>query len=198
MTENKILIQNAREALNGRWGTAVVTFLIMALISGSLGAIPVIGSILSLLISGPLNLGWNKFTLTIARGEEVTINMLFDGFKDFMKPFITYLLMIIFIILWMLLLIVPGIIAALSYSMVFYIMAEDPTIDGMNALRKSQQMMYGYKWKLFCLGLRFIGWAILCIFTFGIGYLWLGPWVQVSIANFYNDIKGSPIEKPVQ
>lgn len=198
ITENKILIKNARESLSGKWGTAVVTFLIYALISGALGAIPFAGALITMLIMGPLMLGWTRFSMSIARNEEASINQLFEGFNDFMRPFITYLLMVIFIILWMILLIIPGIIAAHAYSMTFYIMNDDPSIGGMDALRKSKEMMYGYKWKLFCLGLRFIGWALLCILTFGIGYLWLVPWMQVSAAKFYDDIKDNPIEKKLQ
>jgi uncharacterized membrane protein len=198
ITENKILIRNAREALDGRWGVAVVTFLIYALIAGALGAIPWIGGFFSILITGPLALGLAKFSLSISRREEASVNQLFLGFNDFMKPFVTYLLMFIFIIIWMLLLIIPGIIAALSYSMVFYIMNDDENIRDMDALRKSQAMMNGYKWKLFCLGLRFIGWALLCCLTFGIGFLWLVPWVQVSMANFYDDIKNNSYAQPIQ
>lgn len=198
ITENKILIKNAREALSGKWGTAVVAFLIYALISGALGAIPFAGALITMLIMGPLMLGWTRFSMSMARNEEASINQLFEGFNDFMRPFITYLLMVIFIILWMILLIIPGIIAAHAYSMTFYIMNDDPSIGGMDALRKSKEMMYGYKWKLFCLGLRFIGWALLCLLTFGIGYLWLVPWMQVSAAKFYDDIKDNPIEKKLQ
>jgi uncharacterized membrane protein len=52
-------------------------------------------------------------------------------------------------------------------------------------------MMYGFKWKYFCLALRFLGWAILCLFTLGIGFLWLIPYMQVSFANFYDDVKAN-------
>lgn len=198
IAENKILIQNAREALSGSWGTAVITFLVYALISGALGAIPFAGVIMTILVMGPLTLGWTKFSLALARKQDASVNQLFEGFNDFVKPFVTYLLMCIFIILWMILLIIPGIIAALGYSMVFYIMNEDSSISGMDALHKSKEMMYGYKWKLFCLYLRFIGWFLLCCLTFGIGFLWLVPWIQVSIANFYEDIKNFPVEKDSQ
>jgi uncharacterized membrane protein len=193
ITENKILMDNAREALRGRWGTAIVTFVVYFLITGALGAIKGVGPIISILITGPLMLGWAKFSLSIARNEEASFNQLFGGFQNFMKPFVTYLIMIILVILWMLLLIVPGIIAAISYSQVFFIMNEDETIDGMNALNKSKQMMYGYKLKYFYLSLRFLLWGILCLFTLGIGFLWLVPWIQVTLANFYDDIKNQPV-----
>ena len=98
--------------------------------------------------------------------------------------------MILFIILWYLLLIVPGIIAAYSYSMTFYILADDPNISAIDALNKSKSMMDGHKMDLFLMSLSFIGWALLCILTLGIGLLWLIPYMNVSIAKFYQDIKG--------
>jgi uncharacterized membrane protein len=88
----------------------------------------------------------------------------------------------------MLLLIIPGIMAGLSYSQTFYILSEDPSIGAMDAIRKSKEMMYGNRWKLFCLGLRFIGWLLLCILTLGIGFIWLAPYMAVSMAKFYDDL----------
>jgi uncharacterized membrane protein len=99
--------------------------------------------------------------------------------------------MFVFIILWMLLLIIPGIIAALSYSMTFYIIADDETMDAMEAIDKSKAMMDGYKWKYFCLALRFVGWALLCLLTLGIGFFWLMPYMQVTNAKFYEDVKAN-------
>ena len=93
----------------------------------------------------------------------------------------------------MLLLIIPGIIAALSYSMTFYILADDNSIGAMDAIKKSKKMMDGYKWKYFCLGLRLLGWALLCVLTLGIGFLWLIPYAQVSVAKFYDDVKANPL-----
>ena len=96
--------------------------------------------------------------------------------------------MSLFIFLWSLLLIIPGIIAAYAYSQVFYILADNPSLSGMEALDQSKQMMKGRKWKYFCLCMRFVGWSILCIFTLGIGYIWLAPYMAVSLANFYRDV----------
>ena len=91
-------------------------------------------------------------------------------------------------LLWSLLFIVPGIIAALSYSH-FFILAEDSTIGALEAMEKSRKMMYEYKWKYFCLGFRFICWAILALFTLGVGFLWLFPYMMVTYAEFYEALK---------
>jgi uncharacterized membrane protein len=98
----------------------------------------------------------------------------------------------LYIFLWLLLLIVPGIITALSYAMVFYILADNPTLKPQDILEQSKQMMNGYKWKLFYLLLRFFLLALLCVLTLGIGFLWLIPYVNITIAKFYDDVKNNP------
>jgi uncharacterized membrane protein len=184
--ENKMLMLEAREVLKGKWGNAVIGTLVFCVISGAASAIPFV----SLVVSGPLAMGVAYYFLALSRGKTPVIEDLFKGFNYFLNTFVTFLLVSLFTLLWMLLLIIPGIVAAISYSQVFFILAEDPMLNSSAAIEKSKKMMYGYKWKYFCLGFRFIGWAILCIFTFGIGFLWLIPYMQVTLAKFHDDIKG--------
>lgn len=88
-----------------------------------------------------------------------------------------------------LLALVPAIRAALSYAQTYYILSDHPETTAREAIRQSKQMMVGFKWKLFCLPWRFIGWAILCIFTCGLGILWLIPYMTAANAAFYDDIR---------
>ena len=96
--------------------------------------------------------------VNIARNKDAKIEQLFEGFRNFGTSILAYVLMVLFIILWTILLIIPGIIAAISYSMTFFIIAEDETICAYEALKKSKEMMNGHKWKFFCLGFSFFGW----------------------------------------
>ena len=196
-TDNLTLMRASREALKGKWGLAILTFFIFTLLtttSGTLrahGSILTLSSTLTLIIGGPLALGAAIFSLSISRGKEARLEQLFEGFNYFATALVTYLLLILYVFLWTLLLIVPGIIAALGYSMTFYILADDPLIKPQDALKKSKAMMDGHKEKLFYLCLRFLLLAILCILTLGIGFLWLVPYVHVTMAKFYDDVKGS-------
>jgi uncharacterized membrane protein len=192
-TENVVLMKMARESLSGKWGIAIGTFVVYMLIICAPQIIPILGPIATLIIGGPMLLGITIFSLALSRNQEVKLDMIFLGFNNFGTALGAYLLMALFTLLWMLLLIVPGIIAALSYSMTFYIIAEGDPIDAMDAIDKSKKMMYGYKWKLFCMGLRFLGWFLLCLLTLGIGLLWLFPYMQISFAKFYDDIKGEKV-----
>jgi uncharacterized membrane protein len=196
-TENVILMRTARESLKDKWGLAILTLLIYTLLTAAPGSVRshhsilTLGSTLTLIIGGPLALGAAIFSLSISRGKEARLEQIFLGFNNFSTAFITYLLVILYVILWTLLLIVPGIIAALGYSMTFYILADDPLIKPQDALKKSKSMMDGYKLKLFYLGLRFFLLGLLCILTLGIGFLWLIPYIHVTMAKFYDDIKGN-------
>ena len=140
-TPNKDLMALARQALAGRWGIAIGALCIYLAMMLVLGFIPVVGDIGTLLITGPMSVGFIIFSLAIVRGEEPKISQIFNGFQKFGKALGAYLMMTIFIFLWSLLLIVPGIIAAFSYAMTFYLIADDDEIGIMEALKKSKEMM---------------------------------------------------------
>ena len=201
ITSNKDLMTQARDALSGRWGLAIATFLVYVVIMIVLNGIPneytflfILSFIFSLLLGGAFEFGIATFSLAIARQENANFKMLFSGFKYFGKTLGLYLLMTLFIFLWTLLLIIPGIIAVISYSLAFFIMSDNPSIGIMEAINKSEKMMFGYKWKFFILNLRFIGWIILCILSLGIGFLWIIPYISISCAKFYEDVKNNFID----
>jgi len=201
-TENVVLMKMARESLRDKWGLAIGTCVLYFIIIGAfqvpmnmesnpflrISVFPLV-----LIIGGPFALGISIFSLAISRGEDARIEQLFKGFNNFGTSLGAYLLMMLFVLLWTLLLIIPGIIAGLSYSMTFFIIADDNTIGSMEAIDKSKNMMMGYKWKLFRLYLRFFGWGLLCILTLGIGFLWLMPYMQVTMAKFYEDVKETSV-----
>ena len=173
---NSELRAQAREALRGKWPMAAVAALIYSVIAGGLSAIPVIGGLCSLFVGLPVAYGFD-------------FGVLFEGFQDYGRIFVTKLLQGIYTALWMLLLVVPGIIKHYSYAMTDYILKEDPEMKNNAAIEKSMAMMENNKMKLFMLDLSFIGWAILSLFTFGIGFFFLQPYVQVAHAAFYEDLK---------
>jgi len=84
---------------------------------------------------------------------------------------------------------VPGVIKSFSYSMAPFILADNPGMKPLKAITASKRMMKGYKWRFFCLQFSFIGWACLAVLSVGIGFLWLYPYVYVSMAEFYETLK---------
>jgi len=99
--------------------------------------------------------------------------------------------MLVFTLLWALLLVVPGIIAAIRYSMAYYILNDNPEIGAMDAIRRSKEMMEGHKMRFAEMWLSFLGWFLLGIFTFGLGMIYAIPYYRAAKANFYLDLKES-------
>ena len=205
-TSNQALMTEALKSLTGKWGIAIGAWFVFFILTNLQmgwewqandgGDYKASLKIIGLIISGPLSLGYTTLIVLISRNQKPDFAILFGGFKRFGTSFAAYLLRFIFIILWTLLLIIPGIIACLRYSQTFYILSEDENIGSLEAISKSKEMMMGNKWKLFCLYCRFIGWFILCIITFGFAGLYVGPYLSQSCANFYNDlINDNPTEK---
>ena len=128
-------------------------------------------------------------------GEALTLPLTKWFFNHFGNTLVAYLLVALYTFLWTLLLIIPGIIAAYSYSMTFYILADNPDLKGDDARKMSMEMMNGHKMDLFLLHLSYIGWIILCILTFGILYFWVLPWIINATAIFYDNLKAAP---PIQ
>ena len=185
---NSDLRAEAREQMKEKWGGAVLACLLYSIINGASSGT---AGIVTLIIGGPLELGLVAYFIKIKRQKSAQLEDLFSGFRQFEAALVLYVVRTVFIVLWMLLFIIPGIVAALRYSMSFYILHDNPDMSGMEALNRSKDMMEGQKGKLFGLYLSFIGWAFLCLFTLGIGYLWLFPYIKASEANFYEDLKSA-------
>jgi len=187
MRPNREIRKDARYALKGNWTQAVLATLVFTLITGAAASIPLAG----LLVVCPLEFGFMLCFLRLVRGED-SDEMVGDQFKVF-NQYGRYLggslLYTLYVILWSLLLIVPGIVKAYSYAMTPYIMYDRPDLDADDCIHESRMMMKGKKWKLFCMDMSFIGWVILCLLTLGIGFLWLQPYIEASHAKFYEELK---------
>jgi len=189
---------NAREYLRGKWNNpCALIILILTLINCGISIIPYLGSAISFLVSGPFSLGLAIVFLKLVRGEEVNVELMFAGFKDFTRSFIAGVLIIIFIFLWSLLLIIPGIIASYAYAMTFFIMADNPNLTANDAIKASKEMMKGHKTELFLLDLSFLGWILLGILSCGIGFLWIGSYIYTARSIFYHEIKEQTNAEPI-
>ncbi len=190
-----------RQALAGNWSTAVLGTLLMSLLM----SLPVVvfvflfdsatmenvSNIYTLLVSGPLTLGYTAFILAIFRRKSASPLDIFNGFERFGKALGLMIVMNVFIFLWTLLLIIPGIIATYRYAMAFYILVDRPEMGILEILDESKRLMMGNKLKLFLLHLSFFGWAILAALTMGIGFFWLSPYITAATSGFYEVANGN-------
>ena len=207
----------ARQDLAGKWGVAILAGFLAALLGGlvsssgggnfdldqqeiarlpdilktylliaaSIGA--VMGTI-TLIVGGTVELGYSKFLLKMHDGEDAKVEDLLSQFHRFGDGFCQRLLRALFVALWSVLFVIPGIVASLKYAMTPFILAENPGMTASEAITASKELMDGHKADLFFLQLSFIGWAILNVFTLGIGSLWLVPYINASYAAFYRSI----------
>ena len=230
----------ARNALTGRWTTAVITGLIASLLGAVASNGPEIkfnfndnGANIGLNIAGQQiytsGIGWNekltgfivsgatfiiiaalvmavvyfilgsvveigyaRFNLDLVdRQKEPEVSTLFGYFIYWKTTAAAKFLQGLYVFLWSLLFIIPGIIAGYSYAMTGYILTEHPELTASEAIEQSKQMMSGNRFRLFCLQFSFIGWDLLCSLTLGIGNLWLRPYKQAATAAFYREVSGT-------
>ena len=176
------------------WLFAVLACFIFSVICSAAGSIIVgIGAVI---VTGPLSFGLNYLFLKQARDNQpMELGDLFKGFsEDFSQNLLIGLMTAIFTALWSLLLIVPGIVKAYSYSMVYYIKADHPEYDWRQCIAESQAMMNGHKMDLFILDLSFIGWMIVGSLCLGVGTLWVSAYMEAARAHFYESIQTYVIE----
>ena len=185
--------------LRGKWTQPVLAALIVALVSGitqggsqtQSAAFITIGSLVALLVAENLQYGFSVGMLRFSRGRENTVREMFNaGFKeDYGRVLGIMLLMLVYVLLWCLLLIIPGIIKAYAYIMAPYIAEDNPELGPSECLKRSQALMDGHKMDLFLLDLSYIGWILLGIITLGIGLLWVMPWIEMAHVKFYEQLK---------
>lgn len=196
----------AKESLSGRWGFAILMFVLFSIIQSiptiigpdpneDLNAMSAVSIILSILLI-PIAAGWTWVAMSFARNEEVKVADLFEPYKIFGKVIGVSIVQAVFLFLWTLLLIIPGIIKSFSYLLTFYILRDEPSIGILEAITRSRQLMDGHKMEAFLLFLSFIGWALLVIVTLGLAVLWVGPYFSVTLAKFYDRVRGEQTPEP--
>ncbi|WP_394188486.1 DUF975 family protein [Paenisporosarcina quisquiliarum] len=209
------LKRQARLSLRGKWGLAIILTLIVFLINIILPLIveiiisggftqwlfqdktPLGASIFNTLlyiVLLPLTIAVYWFYLTLVRKENPALYKVFSIYKDgknTLKLIYASILQGVLLLLWTLLLIIPGLIKSMSYSQMFFLLRDFPELTVLEAISESKKRMRGLKWKYFLMNLSFIGWGILCLFSLGIGFLWLVPYIGTTMAIFYNELIAS-------
>ncbi|WP_026886410.1 DUF975 family protein [Clostridium beijerinckii] len=195
------LKRKSKKQLKGKWGLAITTlfvslviisvfYVVMQLLQPDGGILPIIGECVSAFLGGMATLGTCKFVLNLAsNNNKEKFNDLFVGVNIYFKTLGLWILINISMTIATLCMVIPGIIVALMFSQAFFILCEDNNKSIMECLKQSVSIMRGYKIRLLLLELSFVGWGIISILTFGIGLLWIYPYRQVTLANFYLEIK---------
>ncbi len=185
MLPNRQIKVEAKAALSGNWGIAIGIWVVY-LVLGAAIAFTFIGPII---LSGVLAFGFMAAYLTLVRTKSTSFETLFSGFSNFGTTCVVGILQTIFLTLWSLLFIIPGIVKIYSYSMTYYVLHDNPNLSASEAITESRRMMNGYKGKLFCLDLSFIGWFLLSALTLGLLGFYVLPYYNAARARFYEALK---------
>lgn len=189
------------------WGTEAIRFLEEGGMPPLYGKKEVAAALFSIVMEVLLQIvafGYMSYILNVSRGRAAGMVDLTDGFSVTFKIFAAAFLQGLFITLWSMLFVVPGIVAAYRYRQTYYIMLDDPSKSALQCIRESKEMMRGHKWELFVLDLSFIGWMFLIALSAGILGIWVMPYIETTYAMYYNELAfpdrvypGLPSEEPL-
>lgn len=193
----------AYDKMMADWKTPCLLALIYIVVAGLLAEIPYIGVLISIFIGLPIAYAFTLAVRHILLGQgEASVQYMVDQVKNnyeraFLVPFLSGL----FLILWFLLLVIPGFIKSYAYSMAIYVAEDEPELKPIECIRKSEKLMKGHKMDLFILDLTFIGWLLLGIITLGIGLIFVSPYMEMAHAEFYRELTATeeaPAEESVE
>lgn len=165
-------------------------FAIFAVIFGVVLVVALIAALFDIFVINPLKLGCNAFFLKNADDSTTKVGAIKDGFNPYLRNVKALFRRDFFIFLWSLLFIIPGIIKAIEYRLVPYILAENPEMTGKEAMERSKQLMTGHKWESVVMDLSFIGWILVGCLTLGIALIfYVLPYSEASYVEMYKGLK---------
>ena len=178
--------RRALDTLKHRWGEAIVVSLLYSIILAALSSVIGVGG---LLFGSILLIGYYTILIEASINKKFNIEKIISGLNGdtLSTRIVLSVIKNIYIFLWSLLFIIPGIVKSYAYILAEFIAMENPEMSASDCLRKSQELMDGHKKELFVLDLSFIGWHILCMFSFGIGYLFLAPYIAQTRIHYIDE-----------
>lgn len=192
----------AKEKIKGKWLQILGAILLVSIVSAAfaypeiskeneqtmsiiIGIIKILGDMIVYILS----IGLASYIVNFITDKEYKIEQIWSKFSNWKQIIVTYWHQLVMILLYTLLLIIPGIIKAISYSLVPYILLDESNMSSTEVLKLSEEMMKGHKMDYFVLILSFIGWHLLAVLTLGILEIWIIPYQQITTTKFLYDIK---------
>lgn len=176
------------------WGISLLLSYSVVLIL-NLDAESIKSNLVDLIISFvtlPLTVGYLSFLLNFVRGKKTTVNDVFSKMNIILPIFAVNIIVSLAVVVGCVFLIVPGVIVGLMFSMTSYLLADGETNIG-DVLKKSINMMKGYKWNYFVFCLSFLGWILLGVVTLGLAYIYVLPYMNVATTLYYEELKNNQV-----
>ena len=188
----------ARLSLKGNMRASVLATLVCAVVGALLGTpvpeegpawVDTLAVVATLFSGGACLAAWSAFFLRICCGGKLTFWDFVQGFEHFASGALCFAWCVLWVFIWSLLFVVPGIVKAFSYSMALFVLADNPRLGPRKAVSISKVLTRGHKGDLFVLLMSFLLWEILAAVTLEILQLWLAPYVATSFATSYCKLK---------
>ena len=201
MKQNFEYRKAALELLKGNWSSVIVISVFMFILeciaqTSFAFFIPteyngITTLVANLLLFFPLVYVFKIHLLALSReGKKIVFSEYLTNLKKKYSRAVPVMgLICLYVMLWTILLVIPGIIKGYSYAMASYISIDNEELSAEECVQRSIKMMEGHKMQLFLLDLSFFGWVLLSILTLGIGLLWLAPYQETAHIKFYEDLK---------
>lgn len=197
--DHRLIRQNARYIISGKLFEIWIPLLLIELITLPFSIVILkiaeagsdlekILTIISSLLLMPLTIGSYEYFLDIVRGNNKSIKSLFAYFDRFGTILLAIIIMSILITFGSIIFIIPGVIFALMYSQVYYVIVDNKNYGALECLKESRTLMDGYKWDYLVFNFKFIGWILLTIFTFGIAGIYVIPYIIIAQAKYYDNL----------
>jgi uncharacterized membrane protein len=146
-------------------------------------------NLFGVLWTGAFSFGYARFVLKLVRQAEPEFEDLFSGFQHWAKVTWASIVYFVRVLLWLLLLVIPGLIKFVAYSQLWYVLQDEPQRSAREALKRSEELMNGHKWEYVALILWCTMLVLASIFTLFIGLFWFMPWIAAAQAQFYQEVK---------
>ncbi len=202
------ILSYTHRLLKNQWGLAIGTSVAYGLIAVVLNLVgsslsgPTIEALIpglmpnyldlnlfGVLWTGAFSFGYARFVLKLVRQAEPEFEDLFSGFQHWAKVTWASIVYFVRVLLWLLLLVIPGLIKIVAYSQLWYVLQDEPQRSAREALKRSEELMYGHKWEYVALILWCTLLVLASIFTLFIGLFWFMPWIAAAQAQFYQEVK---------
>jgi uncharacterized membrane protein len=202
------ILSYTHRLLKNQWGLAIGTSVAYGLIAVVLNLVgsslsgPTIEALIpglmpdyldlnlfGVLWTGAFSFGYARFVLKLVRQAEPEFEDLFSGFQHWAKVTWASIVYFVRVLLWLLLLVIPGLIKFVAYSQLWYVLQDEPQRSAREALKRSEELMNGHKWEYVALILWCTMLVLASIFTLFIGLFWFMPWIAAAQAQFYQEVK---------
>ena len=189
MRSNLDLLSRAWDALGNQWLLAMAICVLNGILTSVLSSVGF--GLGSLLLGGALAFGMSRVMVLIYRGHVPSVDTYFDGFRHFLPTLIASLLLAVLVLMGTVLLVIPGIVAAIGLSQTFYVLQDHPEMGAEAALKESWRLTWtnGHMWKV--LFMSFLSFFVLLggALAFGVGLIIAYPLVSVMLAGLYEELR---------